>query len=106
MFLICLYRKLKPKAFSLLSSPKCLKLICSVSHIGGNTTMICAVVLQNGMNVVKCKTGSYSETVVPCDVDGTEEDRQIGTSNKSNIYSGTYIWLHFSTLFGHHQANR
>jgi hypothetical protein len=31
------------------------------------------VVLQNGMDVVEGGTGSYSETSVECDVDGTEE---------------------------------
>ena len=35
--------------------------------------MICVVVLQNGMDVVEGETGSYSETGVTCDVDGTEE---------------------------------
>ena len=30
-------------------------------------------VLQNGVDVVEGETGSYSETGVTCDVDGTEE---------------------------------
>ena len=35
--------------------------------------MICVVVLQNCLGFVDCGTGSYSETCVTCDVDGTEE---------------------------------
>jgi len=35
--------------------------------------MICVVVLQNCMDCVEGETGSCSETVVTCDVDGTEE---------------------------------
>ena len=35
--------------------------------------MICVVVLQNGMGVVEGATGSYSETCVTGDEDGTEE---------------------------------
>ena len=36
--------------------------------------MICVVVLQNCLGFVECGTGSYSETCVTSDVDGTEED--------------------------------
>jgi len=35
--------------------------------------MIYVVVLQNGMEVVEGESGSYSETDVTCDVEGTEE---------------------------------
>ena len=35
--------------------------------------MICVVVLQNCMGFVEGKTGSWTETGVECDVDGTEE---------------------------------
>ena len=35
--------------------------------------MICVVVLQNCMSFVEGETGSYNETRVMCDVDGTEE---------------------------------
>ena len=35
--------------------------------------MICVVVLQNCVGFVEGETGSYSETCVKCDVDGTEE---------------------------------
>ena len=35
--------------------------------------MICVVVLQSSFVFVDCGTGSYSETCVTCDVDGTEE---------------------------------
>jgi hypothetical protein len=35
--------------------------------------MICVVVLQNGVGFVEGETGSYSETGVTCDVDGTDE---------------------------------
>ena len=35
--------------------------------------MICVVVLQNCMSFVKGETGSWTETGVECDVDGTEE---------------------------------
>jgi len=35
--------------------------------------MICVVVLQNCMCCVEGETGPCSETVVTCDVDGTEE---------------------------------
>ena len=35
--------------------------------------MICVVVLQSSLGFVECGTGSYSETCVTCDVDGTEE---------------------------------
>ena len=35
--------------------------------------MICVVVLQNCMCFVEDATGSFSDTCVTCDVDGTEE---------------------------------
>ena len=35
--------------------------------------MICVVVLQNCMGFVEGETGSWNETGVECDVDGTEE---------------------------------
>jgi len=35
--------------------------------------MICVVLLQNCMCFVEGETGSYIETCVECDVDGTEE---------------------------------
>jgi len=35
--------------------------------------MICVVVLQNCVGYADGETGSYSETCVTCDVDGTEE---------------------------------
>ena len=35
--------------------------------------MICVVVLQNCMGFVEGETGSWTETGVECDVDGTEE---------------------------------
>ena len=35
--------------------------------------MICVVMLQNCMGFMETETGSYSETCVTCDVDGTEE---------------------------------
>ena len=35
--------------------------------------MICVVVLQNCMGFVEGGTGSWNETGVECDVDGTEE---------------------------------
>ena len=35
--------------------------------------MICVVVLQNLMGFVEGAAGSFSDTCVTCDVDGTEE---------------------------------
>jgi len=35
--------------------------------------MVCVVVLQNLMGFVEGATGSFSDTCVTCDVDGTEE---------------------------------
>ena len=35
--------------------------------------MICVVVLQNCMGFVEGETGSWTETGVECDVDGSEE---------------------------------
>ena len=72
-FLNCLCRKLKETAiFSFMQCETLTVDVCCFMW-WGSTTVICVVVLQNGVDVVESETGSYSGTGVACNVDGMEE---------------------------------
>jgi hypothetical protein len=73
MFLNCLYRKPEQTAF--MNLMQCKMVIIGVSSfiLLEKATIICLVVLQICLDFVEGTTGSWSETCVTGDVDGTEE---------------------------------